>query len=107
MCIRASRYRFAPLHGETARVRLAERFVYDPQTLVLEEPKRFRVRSDAVLAILTGLGGLWRLTALLRAIPRRLRDALYNFIARKRLEWYGRRDACRVPTPEEQERFLP
>jgi predicted DCC family thiol-disulfide oxidoreductase YuxK len=101
------RYRFAPLQGETARVRLAERFVYDPQTIVLEEPKRFRVRSDAALAILTGLGGVWRLTALLRVIPRRFRDALYNFVARKRLEWYGRRDACRVPTEAERERFLP
>ena len=81
--------------------------MYDPQTLVLEEPKRFRVRSDAVLAILAGLGGLWRLTVVLRAIPRRLRDALYNFIARKRLEWYGRRDTCRVPSEAERERFLP
>jgi predicted DCC family thiol-disulfide oxidoreductase YuxK len=105
---RRARYRFAPLQGETARLRLEGRFTGDElQTVVLEEPKRFRVRSDAALAILAGLGGIWRLSAALRIIPRRLRDAVYNYIARKRFQWYGRRDACRVPTPEEQARFLP
>jgi predicted DCC family thiol-disulfide oxidoreductase YuxK len=105
---RHGRYRFAPLQGETARLRLGDRFAgNEPQTVVLEEPKRFRVRSDAALAILSGLGGIWRLAAALRLIPRRLRDAVYDYIARKRFEWYGRRDACRIPSPAEQERFLP
>lgn len=105
---RRRRYRFAPLQGETARSRLEGRFTGDAlATVVLEEPKRFRVRSDAALAILAGLGGLWRLSAVLRVIPRPVRDALYDHVARKRFERYGRRDACRVPTPQEQERFLP
>ena len=105
---RRRRYRFAPLQGETARSRLEGRFTGEElATVVLEEPKRFRVRSDAALAITSGLGGVWRLAALLRVVPRPLRDALYDHVARKRFEWYGRRDACRVPTPEEQDRFLP
>jgi len=104
---RHARYRFAPLQGETARQRLDGRFTDNPQTVVLEEPRRFRLRSDAALAILAGLGGIWRLAALLRIVPRRLRDALYEYVARKRFDWYGRRDACRVPEPEERDRFLP
>lgn len=105
---RRKRYRFAPLQGETARIRLGERFTEgELQTLVLEEPKRFRIRSDGALAIVTGLGGLWRLAGVLRILPRRLRDAGYDYVARKRFAWYGRRDACRVPTTDEQQRFLP
>lgn len=104
---RRGRYRFAALQGETARARLGDRFGAEPQTIVLEEPKRFRVRSDAALAILSGLGGVWRLAALARIVPRRLRDALYDHVARNRFTRYGARDACRVPTPEEQDRFLP
>ena len=105
---RHARYRFAPLQGETARARLGERFTSaDPQTIVLEEPRRFRVRSDAAIAIVTGLGGVWRLLAVGRLIPRRLRDALYDAVARRRFQWYGRRDACRIPTPAEAARFLP
>ena len=105
---RRGRYRFAPLQGETAGARLADRFTgTELPTVVLEEPKRFRVRSDAALAILTGLGGVWSLAGALRIVPRRLRDAVYDYVARKRFDWYGRRDDCRIPTPEEARRFLP
>jgi predicted DCC family thiol-disulfide oxidoreductase YuxK len=105
---RRGRYRFAPLQGTTARNRLPES--PDPAaltTVVLEDGGRFRVRSDAALAVLAGLGGLWRLAALLRIIPRPLRDAVYDWIARHRFRWFGRREQCRVPGPDERERFLP
>jgi predicted DCC family thiol-disulfide oxidoreductase YuxK len=105
---RRRRFRFASLQGETARRRLEGRFTGDAlATVVLEEPRRFRIRSDAALAILAGLGGPWRLAGALRVIPRPLRDAMYDYVARKRFAWYGRRDACRIPTPEEAARFLP
>jgi predicted DCC family thiol-disulfide oxidoreductase YuxK len=105
---RRGRYRFASLQGETARARLADRLKGDAaQTIVLEDPKRFRIRSDAALAILAGLGGLWPLAAGLRIVPRPLRDLVYDFIARRRYRWFGRRDACRVPTDDERARFLP
>ena len=105
---RAARYRFAPLLGSTAQERVPP--TLDPQTsqtVILEEGGRFRVRSDAALAILSGLGGGWRLTALLRVIPRPLRDAVYDLVARNRNRWFGRRSECRVPQPAERDRFLP
>ena len=105
---RRRRFRFAPLQGETARTRLAGRFdEAELRTLVLEEPKRFLIRSEAAIAILAGLGRFWRVAVILRLIPRRLRDALYDYVARKRFDWYGRREACRIPTPDERELFLP
>ena len=105
---RRGRFRFASLQGETARRRLENRFTGEAlATVVLEEPRRFRIRSDAALAILTGLGGPWRLAGALRILPRPLRDAMYDYVARKRFAWYGRRDTCRIPTPEEAARFLP
>jgi predicted DCC family thiol-disulfide oxidoreductase YuxK len=99
---RPARYRFAPLQGETAAGRFTE-----PQTVVLEEEGRLRLKSDAAIAILAGLAGPWRLTALFRLVPRPLRDAVYDFIARHRYQWFGRREACRLPGPEERHRFLP
>jgi len=65
------------------------------------------VRSDAALAVVAGLGGAWRAAALLRVIPRRLRDAVYDWIARHRFRWFGRREECRIPGPDQRERFLP
>ena len=105
---RSGRYRFAPLQGTTARNRLPESPDRDAlSTVVLEDGGRFRVRSDAALAVLAGLGGLWRLAALLRVIPRPIRDGVYDWIAGHRFRWFGRREECRVPGPEERERFLP
>jgi len=105
---RAGRYRFAPLQGRTAQERVPA--TLDPrtsQTVLFEEGGRFRVRSDAALAILSGLGGAWRLMTLLRMIPRPVRDAVYDLVADNRNRWFGRRAACRVPEPHERDRFLP
>ena len=105
---RHRRYRVAPLQGKTARDRLANRLTdQDQESVVLEEATRLRTRSDAAIAIVTGLGGGWKLAAVLRIIPRPLRDALYDFVARHRSTWFGRREACRIPDPETSHRFLP
>jgi predicted DCC family thiol-disulfide oxidoreductase YuxK len=43
----------------------------------------------------------------LRAVPRPLRDAVYDWVARRRYGWFGKLDACRVPGPGMRSRFLP
>ena len=105
---RARRYKFAPLQGETARVRMAGRLSVEAmKTVVLEQYDGLRTRSDAALAILSGLGGPWRLAAVFRVVPRPIRDAVYDLIARRRYRWFGHLEACRIPEPEERDRFLP
>lgn len=54
-------------------------------------------RSDAVLRVLSDLGGLWRLTAVFWLVPEIIRDALYAWIARNRMAWFGARDQCSLP----------
>jgi predicted DCC family thiol-disulfide oxidoreductase YuxK len=110
---RRGEFRFAPLQGETAAaVRARHPELPDPdETMVLVErpgapDERVRVRSDAALAILARLGWPWRALAALRLLPRFLRDAAYRFVARRRARWFGTLDACRMPTPEQRERFL-
>jgi predicted DCC family thiol-disulfide oxidoreductase YuxK len=71
------------------------------------ERGRVLVRSEAALAVAAYLGGPWRaLAALGRLVPRRLRDAVYDLIARNRYRIAGRVDACPLPTPEQRGRFL-
>jgi predicted DCC family thiol-disulfide oxidoreductase YuxK len=105
---RRGRFIFAPLQGRTARDRIAGRLSLETMpTVVLETDDGIRLRSDAALAILAGLGGLWKLTGLLRLVPRMLADAAYDLIARHRYRWFGRRETCRIPAAGEQHRFLP
>ena len=43
---------------------------------------------------------------LLLAIPAPLRDWVYGLIARNRYKFFGKREACRMPTKEERQKFL-
>ena len=78
-----------------------------PRSVVLLESGIVYRRSEAALRVLAGLGGLWRLVNVLCVVPRPVRDFIYDYIARRRYRWFGRRAACRMPGPGERGRFLP
>jgi predicted DCC family thiol-disulfide oxidoreductase YuxK len=99
--------RFAPLQGLTAAQLLPAERINDLDSFVLLDDRGMHLRSDAALRAVAHLGGGWRLANALRVVPAFLRDAVYGRIARNRYRWFGRRDACRLPLPNEQERFLP
>jgi predicted DCC family thiol-disulfide oxidoreductase YuxK len=103
-------FRFAALQSDAGRALLARLGVQlapgDPETIVLVEGGRVYERSDAAVRIARRLAGPWRLFALLAIVPRRLRDAVYRFVARHRYRWFGRTAECRVPTPALRARFL-
>ena len=104
-------FRFAPLQGTTflEKVSPAQRAQL-PDSVVVQTPDgSLLIRSDAFLHIFRRLGGGWRiLAAVLAIVPRGLRDAVYNFIARIRYRIFGRReDICPVMPPELRGRFDP
>ena len=105
---RAGRLRFAPLQGRTFEaVRRANPWLGEVDSLVLADADGVHVRSAAALGLLRYLGLHWRLLGgLCRVVPRPLRDWLYDRVARGRYRWFGRREACRIPTPELRSRFL-
>ena len=78
----------------------------DYDSVLLIENGELRIKWDASLAILEAIGWPWKLAALGRLLPKFLADPLYNFIARNRFKWFGRREVCLIPTAEEQVRFL-
>ncbi len=63
-------------------------------------------RSDAGLALLAHLKAPWRWLGWLRLLPRTLRDAAYDLVARNRYQWFGRKAQCFVPTPDMRHRFV-
>lgn len=106
------RFHYAPLQGGTAQL-LRERHPDIPEaleTMVLFEraggAERVYRDSQAVFRVLAQLESPWRHAALLRFLPRALTDFGYRLFARNRYRLFGRRDRCRIPTPEEAERFL-
>lgn len=63
-------------------------------------------RSGAVLGILAALPAPWCWLGVLKWIPRRLRDAVYDAIGKRRYQWFGRYDQCPIPRAEDRGRFL-
>ena len=104
----AKKILFAPLQSSVGRKMLKEQKldVNYTDSLVFFEGERFSVSSTAALRIYTYLDGWERHLQLLSAVPRPLRDALYHIIAKYRYKWFGKSDACRLPTKEEREKFL-
>ena len=120
-CVLCSRFvRFVLAHDRCARLRflaaqtpLGEALYRcfglrsgDFETYVLLEGGRIRVKSDAALRIFRLLGWPWAILAAGEIIPRFVRDAAYDFIVRNRIRWFGARETCYAPTPEEAARFI-
>lgn len=61
---------------------------------------------DAIFKIGNELGGIYRIIAIFRLIPRRWRHSLYLWIAKNRYHWFGVRKSCYLPSEEERVRFI-
>lgn len=110
---RRQRYRFAAMQGDVGRRLLADSGLDpdDPMSFLLIEydrgpMPRIATDTDAMQRVLVGLGGAWRLAAVIALLPRGLRDPSYRLVARNRYRWFGRRDACLVPEHEQAWRFI-
>jgi predicted DCC family thiol-disulfide oxidoreductase YuxK len=104
---RQQQFLFAPLSGETAS-RLLPPLPDDPSkwSMVYVDESGIHDQSDASLEVYRRLGGLWWLLSLARFVSRVIRNPVYRVIARNRYRWFGKRDTCRIPSPEERTRFL-
>jgi predicted DCC family thiol-disulfide oxidoreductase YuxK len=104
-------FRFAPLQGRTFAARIPSGQLGGvPDSMAVEtQGGALLVRSDACVHVLRRLGGGWKVAAALVAIvPRPLRDACYDFVARVRYRLFGRRnDLCSIVPTELDERFDP
>jgi predicted DCC family thiol-disulfide oxidoreductase YuxK len=63
-------------------------------------------RSDAGIEIARHFRAPWRWAAIAAIVPRGLRDAVYDFVARRRYRWFGERRDCTVVPPGQRYRFI-
>ncbi|MFP4089489.1 MAG: thiol-disulfide oxidoreductase DCC family protein [Cyclobacteriaceae bacterium] len=71
----------------------------------IQDGKKF-VKSGAVLQIFKTLGGIYKLMYFFRYVPRPIRDQIYDFVAKNRYRWFGKKNHCRVMQEEEKILFL-
>ncbi|MDF2157549.1 DUF393 domain-containing protein [Algoriphagus sp. CAU 1675] len=75
-------------------------------SLVLLEAGKVYFKSTAALKIARKLSGIWPVLYPLIFLPQNFRDAVYDWIGKNRYRWFGKKNSCRIPSPEEQFKFL-
>ncbi len=102
-------FMFAPLQGEAGK-ELIYQFEIDisktDSILLYSEEKGLKTKSSAALAIASKLGFPRNLLCIFYIIPPFIRNWVYNYIAKNRYNWYGKKDSCMMPTAELKSRFL-
>ena len=101
-------FTFASAQSETGK-EILSRFEIDtpePESVSLLQNGSLLKKSSTALTIATELDGFWKYLAFLRVIPRPVRDIVYDWVARNRYRWFGKRNICMMPSKETENRFL-
>jgi len=99
---------FAALQSEAGK-KLLEQYKIDwkaSDSFVVIENGKAHQKSTAALKLYNRLPWYWKWTQFFWIFPKFIRDGVYNFIAKNRYKWFGKKEECMIPTPELKSRFL-
>lgn len=100
---------FASLQSEVGK-KVIHHFSIDTEKvdsiILVESDQKYFVKSTAALKIGKHFSGLWKLLQICWIIPTPLRNVVYNYIAKNRYKWFGKKDNCMIPTPEIRAKFI-
>lgn len=99
-------FKFAPLQSEEANKYLPKENLKELNSIVYFQNGKIHTKSSAALRIGRKLAGPVKLVYVFIIFPPFIRDLIYDFIARNRYKWFGKKDTCRLPEPGIKERFL-
>lgn len=102
-------FRFASLQSNLGKKLTQERNIDTSKidSIVLIDPgKAYYLKSTAALEISKKLSGIWPVLGIFLHLPEGLRNWIYDIIAKNRYQWFGKMEACPMPTAEEREKFL-
>jgi len=106
---KADVFRFVAIQSEIGQEIIKHIGVDTTKTdsILLYEPGRsYYYKAEAALKIAGALGGIYSLLGFFSVFPKSLSNAVYDYIARNRYKWYGKKEECMIPTPEMKAKFL-
>ncbi|QES90355.1 thiol-disulfide oxidoreductase DCC family protein [Rhizosphaericola mali] len=98
-------FKYSSLQSEFARKNLPENLT-NMQSIVYQENGQLYTQSTAVLKIMKHLNGIWPILYILILIPKFIRDFIYDYIAKNRYKWFGKKATCMIPNKRYISRFL-
>lgn len=76
-------------------------------SIILYEPGlSYSYKAEAALTIAKNLSGIYSLLGYLNFIPNSIKNIVYDYVAKNRYKWYGKKDVCMLPTQELKAKFL-
>ena len=100
---------YAPLQSDIGK-QLIEHYNLDTSKtdsiLLYSEEKGLKIKSTAAIAIASKLGFPRNILPIFYIVPPFIRNLVYDFIAKNRYKWYGKKNDCMIPTPELKAKFL-
>jgi predicted DCC family thiol-disulfide oxidoreductase YuxK len=101
-------FRFATLQSDLGMSLMSQHGINTTKTdsVILIDTNEYHERSSAILQIVKNLSGGYALLYFFIIVPKCIRDWGYDYIAKNRYKWYGKKDSCMVPTPELVSKFL-
>lgn len=76
-------------------------------SIILYEPGHaYYYKAEAALHIAKEIGGVYSLLTVFSFLPQWMSNSVYDYIARNRYKWYGKKQECMIPTPEMKGKFL-
>ena len=102
------KFKFASIQSETGQRLLNSKGINNknPETVIYFKGNQHFLKSSAVLEILYDIGGVWKIFVILKIIPKPILDGVYQFTAKKRYKYFGKRVSCYLPGAENKKRFL-
>jgi predicted DCC family thiol-disulfide oxidoreductase YuxK len=100
---------FTALQSEAGEKILAELGIDTSKidSIILFDPnKGYYIKSSAALRIMNEFSGWWKLMQVFRILPAAFNNIFYDWIAKNRYKWFGKKDSCMIPTPELKAKFL-
>jgi predicted DCC family thiol-disulfide oxidoreductase YuxK len=74
--------------------------------ILYESGVSYEIKSTAALSVVNDFGGIWKITKIAFLFPKAFRDIVYDFIAKNRYKWFGKKDNCMLPTAALKAKFL-
>ena len=101
-------FRFAALQDPAGKGLIEKHQIDTSKTdsIILVDGDKAYVKSTAALKVARHLGGGYPLLYAFMIIPNFIRNWVYDYVARNRYNWYGKKESCMLPTPELKSKFL-
>ncbi|HPE76597.1 MAG TPA: DCC1-like thiol-disulfide oxidoreductase family protein [Draconibacterium sp.] len=91
-------FSFIPLQSDAGKKFISKyQIPADIDSVLLIKSNRVYFKSDAAVEIAGMLNFPWKLASSVKIIPRQIRDKIYNWVAKNRYHWFGKRESCRIP----------